>query len=139
MQFGGDVEVWMPASYGFEEMTVWRKARELVRRVYAQTQSRAFAEDRVLAEQIRRAALAIMSNIAQGYERDDNKEFFRFLASAKGSAGEVQSHLHVAFDLGYVEQFEFDELRSLVLETSHLLGSLMKYLQRVADTNGKFT
>jgi four helix bundle protein len=83
----------------FEDIKAWQAARELVSAVYRVSGKGKFEKDFGLRDQIRRAAVSVMSNIAEGFERCSDKEFNRFLYIAKGSAGEVRSHLFVALDL----------------------------------------
>lgn len=92
----------MPSFKSFKEITAWQKARELTKDIYVISKDKAFAKDFGLRDQIRRACVSIMANIAEGYERSGTGEFVQFLSMAKGSAGEVESHLCVAFDLGYM-------------------------------------
>lgn len=80
-------------------------------------------------DQIRRAAVSITSNIAEGFERGGDKEFIYALSMAKGSCGEVRSQLYVALDVGYIDQTHFDELSGKSLVVSRLIGGFMKYLQ----------
>lgn len=90
----------------------------------------AFAKDFGLKDQIRRAAVSVLSNIAEGYERGGTKEFVQFLSVAKGSAGEVRSQLYVALDQSYIDQKEFDELLAQVKQISKMITGLMNYLQK---------
>lgn len=113
---------------GFEEIEAWKKARELTRLIYEITATGPFARDFGLKDQIRRAAVSIMSNIAEGFERGGNKEFAFFLGIAKGSAGEVRSHLYVAADANFIDENQFQTLSQLANETSRLIGGLMKYV-----------
>ena len=101
----------------FEEIECWKRARELTRRIYEATNRTAFAKDFGLKDQIRRASVSVMSNIAEGYDRSGTAEFVHFLATAKGSAAEVSSQLYVALDQGYIQEEEFIELNSLASET----------------------
>lgn len=94
----------------FEEIDAWQKSRELTKQIYAMTSKGSFARDYGLKDQIRRASVSIMSNIAEGFERSGTGEFAQFLAIAKGSAGEVRSQLYVALDQNYLPK---DEFRSL--------------------------
>lgn len=114
----------------FEEIDAWKKARELVREIYLMTKAGHFAKDFVLRDQIRRASLSVMSNIAEGYERGGNKEFIQFLSVAKGSAGEVRAQLYAALDQGYISQHQFVRLSSLVTEISQMISGLMGYLKQ---------
>ena len=114
----------------FEDIGAWQKARELSRIVYAMTNHSGFSRDYGLRDQIRRATVSIMSNIAEGYERDSgDRDFRHFLSLAKGSAGEVRSQLYVALDAGYITQQEFTETSALVAEVSRMLKSFMSYLR----------
>ena len=89
----------------FEEIDACQKSRELTKQVYRITAEGSFARDYGLKDQIRRAAVSIMSNIAEGFERSGTGEFTQFLATAKGSAGEVRSQLYVALDQGYLQLY----------------------------------
>jgi len=113
-----------------EEIDAWRKTRELVRQVYAITKKSAFSKDYGLKDQIRRASISTMSNIAEGYERDGTREFIQFLSVAKGSTGEVKSHLYAALDQGYITQTEFEILSALAAETGSMIAGLMAYLKQ---------
>jgi four helix bundle protein len=86
----------------FEDIEAWQKARELTREIYRVTNQGAFAKDFGLRDQIRRASVSIMSNIAEGFGRGGNREFIQFLSMAKGSVSEVQAQLYVAVDVGYI-------------------------------------
>ena len=86
----------------FEDIDAWKKAKELSKAIYEITSKGDFSRDFGLRDQIRRAAVSVVSNIAEGFERGGNKEFRQFLSSAKGSAGEVKAQLHVAFDVKYL-------------------------------------
>ena len=118
----------------FEDIEAWKKARELTRQVYQVTATGAFARDFGLRDQIRRASVSIMSNIAEGFERDGNVEFRQFLAMAKGSTGEVKAQLYVALDAGFLSLSDFEQLSNLTNEVSRLIGGFMRYL---ADTDYK--
>ena len=91
----------------FEEIKVWREARELAKMVYNATSQGGLAKDFGLKEQIQRATVSVGSNIAEGFARNGNKEFVKFLWIAKGSATEVQSQLYTAKDVGYITDEEF--------------------------------
>lgn len=113
----------------FEELEAWKKARELTKVIYHVSSSGEFARDFGLREQICRAAVSIISNIAEGFERDGNKEFLQFLSFAKGSCGEVRAQLYVALDQAYVSSAQFQELIEQTRQVSRLIGGLRKYLQ----------
>ena len=134
-----DVKSLKMATYeSFEELKVWQKARQLVNEVYTLTKNSEFGRDLGLRNQIRRAAVSVMSNVAEGFERGGTGEFVQFLSMAKGSAGEVRSQLYVAHDQRYLSQEEFDQLASLAIETSRLISGLMGYLQKSGVKGTKY-
>ncbi len=95
----------------FEETKIWQESRKLVNSIYLAIQSStAFSQDYALGNQIKRAAISIPSNIAEGFERSTNKELIHFLFIAKGSAGEVRTQLWLANDLNYLNKKELDAL-----------------------------
>ncbi len=97
-----------------------------------------FARDFPLRDQIRKAGVSIISNIAEGFDRGGTAEFVQFLSFAKGSAGEVRSQLYVAKDQGYLTSEDFDRLMELTDETSRLIGGLMVYLRKSGIKGTKF-
>jgi four helix bundle protein len=113
----------------FEDIESWRKARKLTKDIYSVTSQGKFLRDFSLKDQIRRAAVSILSNIAEGFERGGDKEFLQFLAIAKGSSGEVRSQLYVALNLEYISSTQFDALAEAATEVSQLLSGFMKYLR----------
>ena len=115
----------------FEEINSWQKARVLNKKIYLITDSDSFKRDFDLARQIRRSSVSISSNIAEGFERNTDKEFIHFLFIAKGSAAEVRSQLYLALDLGYITREVFDELLPEISEISMLLSGFIKYLTKV--------
>jgi four helix bundle protein len=114
----------------FEEIQSWKKARTLTKQIYSATLAGAFAKDFALRDQIRRAAVSILSNIAEGFERGGDKEFLQFLAIAKGSAGEVRAQLYVALDQQYLSQKQFESLSQEAAEISQLISGFMRYLKQ---------
>src|SRR6188508_2840872 len=90
----------------FEDIEAWKHAREITRHIYRATSNGEFAKDFALVNQIRRASISILSNIAEGFERNGDKEFIQFLTIAKGSCGEVRAQLYVASDQKYVDESE---------------------------------
>lgn len=113
----------------FEEIIAWQKARELCKEVYKMTTKEAFKRDYGLVDQIRRASVSVMANIAEGYDRRGDKEFVRFLNISKGSLAEVKSHFYVAFDLNYINDKEKEKLFGLMDEIGKLISGLIKYLK----------
>ena len=114
----------------FEEIIAWQKARNATRRVYEITGAGSFSKDFGLRDQIRRAAVSIMANIAEGQGRHSNKEFANFLNIAHGSVAETQSHLYVALDLAYMTESDFTELYDLLGEVARITMSLMQHLRK---------
>lgn len=114
----------------FEDLVAWQKARALTSKIYAVTRIGQFAKDFGLTDQIRRAAVSIGSNIAEGFERGNNKEFVTFLGIAKGSAGEVRSQLYTAYDAGYLSDAEITELVGLSKDVSKLINGLILSLRK---------
>ncbi|HEV2834003.1 MAG TPA: four helix bundle protein [Pyrinomonadaceae bacterium] len=114
----------------FEELVSWKKARSLTKEIYDVTSAGRFVRDFGLRDQIRRATVSILSNIAEGFERGGDREFLQFLAIAKGSCGEVRAQLYVALDQNYLTQAQFDMLKTHATEVSQLLSGLMKYLRQ---------
>jgi len=115
---------------GFEELIAWQKARELTREIYRVTATGVFARDFGLRDQIRRAAVSVMSNIAEGYERGGRNEFHQFLVIAKGSCGEVRAQLYIAHDIGYLDAKAFEKLKTDTEELSRILAGLKKSVQQ---------
>jgi four helix bundle protein len=122
----------------FEDLKVWQKAREVNLQIYKLSNSGSFSKDFGLKDQIRRASISILSNIAEGFERDGNKEFNQFLSIAKASAAEVRSQLYVAKDLEYISETEFEEVINAVISFSKMLSGLMSYLKTTEIKGTKF-
>ena len=114
----------------FEDLRVFQEARELVKRVYAETRSGAISRDRALVDQMRRAALSVLSNIAEGFERDSDAEFVRFLYIAKGSSGELRGQVLVALDQKYLTKEVYDDLTACCRRISGSLSNLIAYLKK---------
>ena len=112
----------------FENIKAWQAARELVSAVYRVSRRGQFEKDFGLRDQIQRASVSVMANIAEGFERSSDRDFHRFLYIAKGSAGEVLSHLFVALDLGYVTSDEFDDLRAKAEDVAKAFSGFIMYL-----------
>jgi four helix bundle protein len=115
----------------FEEIKAWQKGREITRKVYSISNKSAFSKDFCLCDQMRRASISIMANIAEGHGRRTGTEFANYLNIARGSAIELQSHLYVALDLNYIGQIEFNEIYEMLEEVSKMTISLAKYLRKV--------
>jgi four helix bundle protein len=122
----------------FEDIEAWRSARQLRRSVSALTRSPAFACDRALVNQIRRAAISSGSNIAEGFDRGGNREFIQFLSTAKGSVAEIKDQLYCALDEAYISKEQFAHTYALADATARLIGAFMVYLRGSTITGHKF-
>jgi four helix bundle protein len=122
----------------FEDIDAWKKARELTKIIYEVTAQGKLAADFSLRDQLRRAAVSIMANIAEGFEREGNKEFRQFLAMAKGSVGEVKSLLYVALDAGLISMEQIQRISALADEASRLLAGFLRYLKTSDMKGSKF-
>src|SRR3989338_5291191 len=111
----------------FEDLVMFKKARELTKAVYA---SLASCKDYGFRDQIQRASVSVVSNIAEGFESGTKQEFLNYLYIAKASAGEVRAQLYVAHDIGYINIETFKYLKGLVLECSRLISSFAKALKQ---------
>ena len=112
----------------FEDIQAWQRARGLNRKIYTITGKGAFSKDFALRDQIRRAAISIMLNIAEGFARRSNKEFRQLLFVAHGSAAEVQSALYIALDQNYINESDFSDLYQDAEEVSKMIAGFIKYL-----------
>jgi len=114
----------------FEDLEVWKLSRELTSEIYEITNGKLFCRDYGLKDQIRRAAVSIMSNIAEGYERGGNQELIHFLSIAKGSSGEVRCHIYIAGDQEYINKDKCDVLIDKCLKLSIMINNFIKYLKK---------
>ena len=122
----------------FEELEAWKLAREITSEIYDICRGEAFSKDFGLRNQISRSSVSIMSNIAEGFERDGRKEFVNFLSIAKGSLGEVRAQLYVALDQKYISRPDFDRINKKCRENGRIIAGLMKYLAQTEITGQKF-
>ena len=123
----------------FEDLEIWKDARALTRGIYQLTRDSKFSKDFGLRDQIRRATVSIMSNIAEGFERGGNQEFVQFLYVAKASCGEVRSQLYVAFDQSYVTAKDCDDISKSFRRLSVMISNLIDYLKSSSMKGVKFT
>jgi four helix bundle protein len=114
----------------FEELIAWQKARELAKLIYAISNAGEFKKDYGLRDQIRRASVSVMSNIAEGFDRAGRAEFHQFLVIAKGSCAEVRSQLYVARDTEMISEEHFQKIKGLAEETSRIIGGLRAAIQK---------
>ena len=119
----------------FEELVAWQKARVLTQLIYQATQKERFLRDFGLSGQIQRAAVSMMSNVAEGFERGGRGEFHQFLSTAKASCAELRSQLYVAFDVGYLDQKEFDNLMARAAEVAKIIGGLRASVAKQRSNN----
>jgi four helix bundle protein len=122
----------------FEDLECWRLGRRLRQTIYGLTRLDAFRSDNALVWQIRRAAVSITANVAEGFERGGNREFIQFLSHAKGSAGETKDHLYTALDEGYIKPTDFEAAYALADQTTCLIGGFMSYLRSTEKIGSKF-
>ncbi len=120
----------MSAVQRFEDLEVWQAARALAREVYAASNGLPFSKDLGLQDQIRRAAVSVSSNIAEGFERHTDADLKHFLTIARGSNGEARSQLHIAHDLGYIPDNLFDAILERSNQVGKMLTSWLSYLSR---------
>lgn len=113
----------------FEELKVWQTARRFVQSIYQLTSKNNFAKDYGLKDQIQKASVSIINNIAEGFERNNNKEFIRFLTFSKGSAAEVRSMLYVALDLRYISNEDFKANYNMSIDIITQTANFIKYLK----------
>jgi len=118
----------------FEDLIVWQKAHELAIQVYRLTSCDPFCRDFGLRDQIQRAAVSVMSNIAEGFERYSRPEFRQFLSVARGSVAEVRSQLHLARSLHYLNEEHFQVVYSLCRDIGNLIGALRKSCERSGES-----
>ena len=119
----------------FEDLDIWMNARDICREVYRIKQDSDLKNDFKLYNQLNGSSGSVMDNIAEGFERNGNREFIQFLAIAKGSCGESRSQLYRAFDRKYINQNEFDLLNQKVTTLSRQISSFINYLQK-SDLKG---
>ncbi|KHE94224.1 MAG: four helix bundle protein [Candidatus Scalindua rubra] len=119
----------------FEDIESWQMARELTRQVYNISKSQKFSKDFGLKDQICRASVSVMSNIAEGFNSGSRAEFARFLSYSQRSCSEIQSQLYVALDQNYITEKFFDEIYTLANSASSKIGGFIKYLKQQKTKN----
>ena len=124
----------MTSAKRFEDLEVWQRAKELTNLIYKVSSGGEFARDYGLRDQMRRAAVSVMSNIAEGFESQTQIMFIQFLGRAKGSAGEVRAQLYIANDQGYLTEDQFNSALSLAEISSKQLTRFIQYLQTQPNT-----
>ena len=124
----------MPLISRFEDIQAWQEGRKVTKEVYTLTQAGAFSKDYGLCSQIQRAAVSIITNIAEGFDCDSKVEFARFLGIARRSAVEVQSLLYTALDIGYISKDTFQAHYPQIEKTKALIGGLKHSLKKRASS-----
>jgi len=119
----------MPTITRFEDIEAWKTARELTRMVYAIAEQGQFAKDFGLKNQIQRASVSVMSNLAEGFESRTQAQFLEYLGRSKASAGEVRCQLYIALDLKYLTQDQFNQVFDLADKSSRQIARFMGYLE----------
>jgi four helix bundle protein len=122
----------------FQDLEAWKMARKITNEIYSISKQDKFNRDFALCNQIRRAAISILSNIAEGFERNGDKEFLQFLSIAKASCAEVYAQLYIALDQQYIEEMQFKKIADDLEEEGRIIGGLMKYLQQSEMRGSKF-
>jgi len=113
----------------FEDLEAWKLAREINKDIYKITRNGDFGRDFGLRDQIRRTSVSVMSNIAEGFERDGDKEFANFLSLAKGSLGEIRSQLYSALDQEYITEKDFAAIYDKAVNNGRMIAGLINYLK----------
>lgn len=122
----------------FEDIEAWKKSRQLTRQIYDVSKLAGLARDFGLKDQMQRASVSTMSNIAEGFERGGDQEFIHFLSMAKGSCAELRSQLYVALDQGYIPETRFKSLYQDTDEVNRMIAGFMAYLQKSALRGRKY-
>lgn len=122
----------------FEDIKSWKLARKVTNKIFDLSDTGRFERDYALKQQIRKSSLSILSNIAEGFEREGNREFINFLSIAKGSCGEARAQMYIAFDRGYVDRKEFDKTQSDLKQISRLISGFMNYLRQSEFKGSKY-
>jgi len=117
----------------FEDLIIWQKAIEFAKEIYLLTERKGLKTDFGLKGQMRDAAVSISTNIAEGFERRSRKEYLNFLNIAKASAGESRSLLYIAFEVGYIDKSEMDDMRGKV---RFLGGSISNHMKAISNADG---
>ncbi|MGB9721542.1 MAG: four helix bundle protein [bacterium] len=114
----------------FEDLNCWQEARKLRKMISEVTRKQLVKKDYVFCDQIKRAALSVMSNIAEGFETNTDKEFINFLNYARRSCGEIRNDLYAALDDGYIDESEFNKIYEQACKTGKMISGFISYLRR---------
>ncbi|MBW7960114.1 four helix bundle protein [Patescibacteria group bacterium] len=113
----------------FEDLEIWKLSLKITKLIYDITSINQFSQDFDLKNQIRRSVISISSNIVEGFEKNSNNEFIRFLKISKGSVGEARNQLYIALSINYIDESEFNKLNELLMELANKIGGLSYYLE----------
>jgi four helix bundle protein len=114
----------------FEDLPIWQLALKVTKEIYDLTNKKEFSKDFSLRDQIRRAIISVSSNIVEGFEKNNNNEFIRFLKIAKGSVGEVRNQLYIALAVNYINEQEFDKINKELEDLANQIGGFIVYLEK---------
>ena len=114
----------------FEELNIWKLSLKITKEIYDFTAKKEFSKDFSLRDQIRRAITSVSSNVVEGFEKNNNNEFIRFLKIAKGSVGETRNQLYIALAVRYVSQEEFEKANKELEELANQIGAFIVYLEK---------
>lgn len=113
----------------FEDLEIWKESLTITRKIYDLLAKKEFNLEFELKNQIKRATISISSNIVEGFEKNNNNEFIRFLKISKGSVGEVRSQINITFAVNRINKEEFDSINEFLISLSNKIGSLINYLE----------
>ena len=114
----------------FEDLPVWQLALKVTKEIYELTNKKEFSKDFSLRDQIRRVIISVSSNIVEGFKKNNNNEFIRFLKIAKGSVGEVRNQLYIALAVDYITEQEFDKINKELEDLANQIGGFIVYLEK---------
>jgi four helix bundle protein len=114
----------------FEDLKIWKLSLKITKDIYDLTNRKEFSKDFSLRDQIRRAIISVSSNIVEGFEKNNNNEFIRFLKIAKGSVGEVRNQLYIALAVNYITEQEFDKINKELEDLASQIGGFIVYLEK---------
>lgn len=114
----------------FEELNIWKLSLKITKSIYDLTSKKEFIREFALKDQIRRAVVSISSNIVEGFEKNNNNEFMRFLKIAKGSTGELRNQIYICRDINYISQKEFENLNEELESLASQIGAFIYYLSK---------
>jgi len=112
----------------YEDLDVWKLSLKMTKMLYDLTAKREFSRDFALRDQLRRSIISVSSNIVEGFEKNNNNEFVRYLRIAKGSVGEARNQLYIALTVNYITQEEFDGVNASLLKLANQIGRFISYL-----------